>query len=78
VSEQFKVLVTGDDPESLLVSNMFPGRAGCEVLQVSMGKEYIDVLRAYHRFKKKLNIAVLFRLLAPQYPLFKTLKGVYL
>ena len=27
VREQFKVLVTGDNPESLLMSNMFPGRA---------------------------------------------------
>ena len=78
MSEQFKALVTCDDPESPLMSNMFHGRLGYEVLQVSMGKEYIDVLRICHRSKKNLKYRSAVKTVCTAAPFRKTLKGVYL
>jgi hypothetical protein len=67
VSEQLKALVTCDDPQSPLMMNMFHGRLGYEVLQVSMGKKHIDTCGSIIALKKILNIAVLLRLLVLQH-----------
>jgi PleD family two-component response regulator len=48
VSKQFKVLVTDDSPEILLLSTMLLRRAGYEVLEASTGKECLFVVRAHH------------------------------
>ena len=78
MGEQFKVLVTCENPENPLMSKIYPGRAGYGVFPVSRGKERVDVPRDYHRFKKILNNTMLLRLLASQYILCKTMKGEYL
>ena len=48
VSKQFKVLVTDDSPEILLLSTMLLKRAGYEVLEASTGKECLDAVQKHH------------------------------
>jgi response regulator RpfG family c-di-GMP phosphodiesterase len=48
MSKQFKVLVTDDSPEILLLSTMLLRRAGYEVLEASTGKECLFAVRAHH------------------------------
>jgi PleD family two-component response regulator len=48
VSEQFKILVTDDNPEILLLSTMLLTRAGYEVLEASTGEGCIVAVRTYH------------------------------
>jgi DNA-binding response OmpR family regulator len=48
MSKQFKVLVTDDDPEILLMSTTLLRRAGYEVLEASTGQECLDAVRVHH------------------------------
>jgi DNA-binding response OmpR family regulator len=48
MSEQFKVLVTEDSPDILLLSTMLLRRAGYEVLEASTGRECLDIVRDHH------------------------------
>jgi response regulator RpfG family c-di-GMP phosphodiesterase len=48
VSKQFKILVTDDTPEILIMSTTLLRRAGYEVLEASTGKECLDAARVYH------------------------------
>jgi response regulator RpfG family c-di-GMP phosphodiesterase len=48
VSKQFKVLVTDDSPEILLLSTMLLRRAGYDVLEASTGKECLDAVQKHH------------------------------
>jgi len=48
VSEQFKVLVTDDNPDILLLSTMLLTRAGYEVLEAATGEACLVAVRTYH------------------------------
>jgi response regulator RpfG family c-di-GMP phosphodiesterase len=48
MSKQFKVLVTDDNPDILLLSTMLLTRAGYEVLEASTGEECLVAVRTYH------------------------------
>ena len=48
VSKQFKVLVTDDSPEILLLSTMLLRRAGYDVLEASTGTECLDAVQKHH------------------------------
>jgi len=48
VSEQFKVLVTDDNPDILLLSTMLLTRAGYEVQETSTGEACLVAVRTYH------------------------------
>jgi len=48
MNEQFKVLVTDDTPEILVMSTMLLRRAGYKVLEASTGQECLDALQAHH------------------------------
>ena len=48
VSNQFKVLVTDDSPEILLLSTMLLRRAGYDVLEALTGKECLDAVQKHH------------------------------
>ena len=46
--KQFKVLVTDDSPDILLMSAMLLRGAGYEVLEASTGRECLDAVRTHH------------------------------
>jgi response regulator RpfG family c-di-GMP phosphodiesterase len=48
LSEQFKILITDDSPDVLLMSTTLLRRAGYEVLEASTGKECLDAVRVHH------------------------------
>ena len=48
VSKQFRVLVTDDDPDMLLMTSTLLRRAGYEVLEASTGQECLDAARIHH------------------------------
>jgi len=48
MSKQFKVLVTDDNPDILLLSTMLLTRAGYEVREASTGEECLVAVRTYH------------------------------
>ena len=48
MSEQFKVLVTDDNPDILLLSTVLLTRAGYEALEASTGEECLVAVRTYH------------------------------
>ena len=48
MSKQFKVLVTDDNPDILLLSTMLLTRAGYEVLEASTGEACLVAVRTYH------------------------------
>jgi len=48
VSKQFKVLVTDDNPDILLLSAMLLRKAGYEVVEASTGQECLDAVRVHH------------------------------
>jgi DNA-binding response OmpR family regulator len=48
MSKQFKILVTDDTPEILIMSTMLLRKAGYEVLEASTGKDCIDAVRIHH------------------------------
>jgi len=48
MSEQFKILITDDSPDVLLMSTTLLRRAGYEVLEASTGKECLDAVRVHH------------------------------
>ena len=48
MNEQFKVLVTDDTPEILIMSTMLLRRAGYKVLEALTGQECLDALQAHH------------------------------
>jgi len=48
MSKQFKVLVTDDNPDILLLSTMLLTRAGYEVLEAATGEACLVAVRTYH------------------------------
>lgn len=48
MNKQFKILVTDDDPEILIMSAMLLKRAGYEVLEASTGQGCLDAVRVHH------------------------------
>jgi DNA-binding response OmpR family regulator len=47
MAQEFKILVTDDDPEILLLTTRVLRRAGYEVLEASSGSECLQVVRTY-------------------------------
>jgi CheY-like chemotaxis protein len=48
MTHEFKVLVTDDDPEILLLTATVLRRAGYEVLEATSGKECLEAVRTHH------------------------------
>jgi DNA-binding response OmpR family regulator len=58
VSKQFKVLVTDDNPDILLLSTALLKQEGYTVLQASTGQECLDTVRAHHPDIVLLDVAL--------------------